>query len=704
MAEQNLGNAIELLRTENAKQSADQVQSTDQINKNIEKFLKGLAAMAGDKEEKRRDEKKGKKDKPDGVFGNLQKSDMNIGLGIGMLLAGISGAVLGFVNGFVSAFTKPLMTALKTFTLSMKKSAIGKFLGNFAQNVTKQVKLFFRPLVNTLKNIRIAFSEGLKGNVKVVRGAMGRMLNPIKGFIGIFGRIGNFLSPLAKDISKRWKVISRVLSGLGKTIKTITGMFTSVSKTFSAISQGVGTAGRVMGGLSKAFSVAFKAFSLVGRLVAWPVTVITGMIAGIMGFFTDFNKSQEDGDGILKSLFLGFAGFHKGVVNAIIMKPLDLLKDGVAWIAGKLGFENFEKMLSEFSFEQTFTSLVDGFTGMVTGAFEWIIDAITNFDVGAALGSALDWGHEMMMNLKGIIAGVLPDVDSWAGKLIPDAVYEYLDQSPPPPVKEQETPAGTTESEVPSQEDLQSEFDADQAELTRVQKDYDEGNASEIDLEAAKAFAKMSEMALKGAEQETTGTGKPVVEEQPIEQTEPAQEPVAVEKFEVPEKEATPKEMNEATADFLKKLDDPQWQKEAAEKRRKREEDFAKMQEKATADRQRREAEHLAAKEKSNQKLLDNEELLRTMKETGMRDGKELSERDMMYLDSKIRRIDTLKQSRGADVDSMSRENARQGEKSVTVVAPSSQNVTTNNNQSTAAIMTQNQPTVDQNDRSYGVV
>ena len=701
MAEQNLGNAIELLRMENAKQSEDQVKSTDSINKNLEKFLKSLAAMAGDKEEERREKKKGKeKGEPDGVFGKLQKGDMKIGLGIGMLLAGISGAVLGFVNGFVSAFTKPLMTALKTFKASMKKSAIGKFLGNFTKNVTKQVKLFFRPLVNTLKNIRIAFSEGLKGNVKVVRGAMGRFFNPIKGFIGIFGRIGNFLSPLAKDISKRWKVISRVLSGLGKTIKTITGMFTSASKTFKSISQGVGTAGKVMGGLSKAFSVAFKAFSVVGRIVAWPVTVITGMVAGIMGFFTDFNKSQKDGDGILKSLYLGFAGFAKGAVNAIIMKPLDLLKDGVAWIAGKLGFENFEKMLSEFSFEETFTSLVDGLTRMVTGAFEWIIDSVTNFDVGAALGSALDWGHEMLMKLKGIIAGVLPDVDSWAGKLIPDAVYEYLDQTPPPPVKEQETPAATTEPEGPSQEDLQAEFDADQAELARVQKDYDEGNASEMDLEAAKAFAKMSEMALKGVEKETTGTEKPVVEEPPIEQTEPVQEPVAVEKFEVPEKE-TPKEMNEATASFLKDLEDPQWQKEAAEKRRKREEDFAKMQEKASVDRQRRESEINAAKERSNQKLLDNEELLRTMKETGMRNGKALSESDMTQLDSKLRKIDTIKQSRGSDVDSMSRENARQGEKSVTVVAPSSQNVTTNNTQSTAAIIDQNLPTVDNNDRSF---
>ena len=719
MAEQNLGNAIELLRTENAKQSADQVQSTDQINKNIEKFLKGLAAMAGDKEEERRDKKKGKKDKPESA--GFSKKDFDGGFGLAGMAGGIVAAVAGFATGVVETF--------------------GRLLSNL---IPKSIKNAFKNLSNAFK----AGTNGVKGLSTTANGAFRSLNNVEKMFRGLgtsFTKIGETVKVISTSIK----------SGFGAAVTKMKGFVDAISKPFTAINKALGGAQGGIGFLSKASASIGEFFKGIGtkikgftdlfgksgflgkiftvfRSLGTKIPVIGQIIAGVMGIFDGFKDAADQVGGISSKIIRFLTSGIGTALGAFFGSLGDMVKWAVSKIAGLFGLDKVSAFLDSFSFEEIIVNMfdslgnalisgkdyvvekfqsidfgqmignaIDSVVELFTGAFDWVVEKVTSVDFGSMLGGAMDWGHQMFMKLKSMIAGVLPDVDSWAGKLIPDAVYEYLDQAPPPPVKEQETPTGTMES---SQEDLQAEFDADQAELARVQKDYDEGNASEMDLEAAKAFAKMSEMALKGAEQETTGTGKPVVEEQPIEQTEPAQEPVAVEKLEVPEKEATPKEMNEATADFLKKLDDPQWQKEAAEKRRKREEDFAKMQEKATADRQRREAEHLAAKEKSNQKLLDNEELLRTMKETGMRDGKELSERDMMYLDSKIRRIDTLKQSRGADVDSMSRENARQGEKSVTVVAPSSQNVTTNNNQSTAAIMPQNQPTVDHNDRTYGVV
>ena len=41
------------------------------------------------------------------------------------------------------------------------------------------------------------------------------------------------------------------------------------------------------------------------------------------------------------------------------MMPLDLLKDGISWIAEKLGFENFSGMLDSFSFKDLFSNMVD---------------------------------------------------------------------------------------------------------------------------------------------------------------------------------------------------------------------------------------------------------------------------------------------------------------------------------------------------------
>jgi hypothetical protein len=62
----------------------------------------------------------------------------------------------------------------------------------------------------------------------------------------------------------------------------------------------------------------------------------------------------------------------------------------------------------------------------------------------------------------------------------------------------------------------------------------------------------------------------------------------------------------------------------------------------------------------------------------------------------------TPQKSRGQQVSDLSKEIAQQSGKSSPVVisAPSQSNVT-NNTQSMAAIMSQNQPTVDQNDRTY---
>ena len=157
MAEQNLGNAIELLRTENAKQSADQVQSTDKINVNLEKFLKSLAAMAGDKEEERRDKKKGKKDKPESA--GFSKKDFDGGFGLPGMAAGIVAAVAGFAVGVAETF--------------------GRLLSNL---IPKSIKNAFKNLSNAFK----AGTNGVKGLSTTANGAF-RSLNTIEKGIRALG-------------------------------------------------------------------------------------------------------------------------------------------------------------------------------------------------------------------------------------------------------------------------------------------------------------------------------------------------------------------------------------------------------------------------------------------------------------------------------------------------------------------------------------
>jgi hypothetical protein len=89
----------------------------------------------------------------------------------------------------------------------------------------------------------------------------------------------------------------------------------------------------------------------------------------------------------------------------------------------------------------------------------------------------------------------------------------------------------------------------------------------------------------------------------------------------------------------------------------------------------------------------------------------ELSQSQIDELQKKLKTFETKQpeaptttpqKSRGQQVSDLSKEIAQQSGKSSPVVisAPSQSNVT-NNTQSMAAIMSQNQPTVDQNDRTY---
>jgi len=228
--------------------------------------------------------------------------------------------------------------------------------------------------------------------------------------------------------------------------------------------------------------------------------------------------------------------------------------------------------------------------------------------------------------LKELIGSILPDADSLLGKLVPDAVYDYVNVAPPPPV---EAVGAENTSEVP-----------------------------ELPVEA-----------------ENTSE----VPELPVEVTKTKAA-----------SDTNPKPMNADTAEFLKDLDDPSYQKDQEEKRKKR----AKIK----ADKDRR----------AEDRLLRDEEKFRVIKSTGMKNGQKLDEdsaygqRILSNNDNKLEQIEAIKAQRGGELDGMSRENTQAaGGTSAVMIAPQTSTVTNNSNSNTAAIIDQNLPTQDHNDRSF---
>lgn len=146
--------------------------------------------------------------------------------------------------------------------------------------------------------------------------------------------------------------------------------FKNIGSKISGLFGKSGTFGKVFGIISKGFAPIAKFAagfgSVLGKLFL-PITIIMGIVDTVTGFMDGFETG---------GLLGGVMGAIKGLFNGLIMKPLDLLKDGVSWIASKLGFENFSEMLDGFSFEEMFSDMVDGLHNILTGIGEWFSSKI----------------------------------------------------------------------------------------------------------------------------------------------------------------------------------------------------------------------------------------------------------------------------------------------------------------------------------------
>ena len=150
------------------------------------------------------------------------------------------------------------------------------------------------------------------------------------GLMGIGGAIGGLFgrggSGMMKIVSTLFGAIGNVFSGLMGLAMKIPML---VSQAMPFLKQGA------------------KFFKQIFKKLFWPVTAILAAMEFIDGFIAGYKEG-----GILEGIKQGF----ESVINSFIDVPLNMLKNLVAWAAGKLGFENIEKSLN--SFDVDFSSIV----------------------------------------------------------------------------------------------------------------------------------------------------------------------------------------------------------------------------------------------------------------------------------------------------------------------------------------------------------
>ena len=184
---------------------------------------------------------------------------------------------------------------------------------------------------------------------------------------GIFAIVDSIKMFLEGDFSGGFQLLSDNIGAVATVIGTlavlfggrIIRLFSSIVKGVQGVIRAVTSVGKFVMNLAGRFGGLAKIF---GRIFL-PFTIITGAIAAITGFIDGFKEG-----GILG----GIEGGIKSLFDSLVAWPLDLLKDGVAWILGKLGFSEAETALNSFSFSTLIDDLIGGIFGMIRGAVDWI--------------------------------------------------------------------------------------------------------------------------------------------------------------------------------------------------------------------------------------------------------------------------------------------------------------------------------------------
>ena len=280
----------------------------------------------------------------------------------GSYFAMIAGAIAGLATGLVGAIAGQIALVTGAIgrlfrldkALAALKNSSKLFQARFINFISKGgVGKFFRAISNTFANITKQFKAGFN-SLKVARNSVGQFTK-----LGFFGRMGSFFNTLLKP----FRFIIKAFADLNKTIRSVFGIVSKVAKGGGILSKFFGTIGSF-----------FRGFLAIGSKLLVPLQVVIGLFSGVKQAITDFTSTEGT---IGDKLIAGLGGFVKGAFNALISMPLDLLKKGVSFIAGKLGFENFAELLDSFSFAGLFSTIFDGITGFVTGIKDIIVGIFT---------------------------------------------------------------------------------------------------------------------------------------------------------------------------------------------------------------------------------------------------------------------------------------------------------------------------------------
>lgn len=280
------------------------------------------------------------------------------GLNFGSMLVKIA-AGFGVLAGTVSALVKNMKFFVDLLTPRFVKNSIVKAFD--------EVMTFFKGFGDKVKtNLSKLFS--LDDTSK-----MGKIFNSVKTSISSFVK---FIEPVTD-------VVKSVFTGIKSAVTTFIKPFVAAFDILKGMLDGPI---KVVSETLQTFKNAFGVVSKVVSKLLFPLFAIMTIWDTVKGAIEGFEEGGVAG---------AIGGAIKGLFNSIIFAPLDLLKSVVSWLLGKMGFEEAEKLLDSFSFEETFSKLIDTITNFFSVTLPtFITETIPKFfteKIPEVFNSIVEW-------------------------------------------------------------------------------------------------------------------------------------------------------------------------------------------------------------------------------------------------------------------------------------------------------------------------
>jgi len=335
--------------------------------------------------------------KPNDSQGNKFKlPEIGPKTGLGLMLVGLA-ALFAFGDEIAKAIEPILKVAGKVIETLGVKGSLYTGLGLLAaiKFGPSLISLITTGIPNAFKTLRSSFRKMRKFLFKTMPAKLKAAYGGTKGFIvkALTKLKAAFTLMKAFILEKAVPAIASAYGGVkGKLMQA----FTSLGKAFTAMRLFlVGTMIPTITGFMAPFIVPL---ALLTAAVAAAVAIFTSIKAGI----DEFKQSLEDGDSMLVAIIEGVST----ALLTLVTLPVTLIKNFVAWVAEKLGFEGIAEKLKEFNIVDF---IKDGVKNLVLKAKDFVL-GLFDIDFQEVLGKFIDIGKSIGTVLKAIAKGSIAAV------------------------------------------------------------------------------------------------------------------------------------------------------------------------------------------------------------------------------------------------------------------------------------------------------